>query len=248
MMITIYDSTMKKYTYFDRIKRPEISLKFVVNTETTNVANSTNTVKFTCSTSLTNPTSFTYPTSFVNSANSTNSTCPTSPVNSTSFTYPTSSVNSTNSTNSTCSASSTSPTNSVHSVFPTNSTSSVPSNDKLQYLRKLYVLEHYNKEMSDLDNHVKLNSYNSVNRHYHQRNWLSLFYLLIDAVITNVYILYKLDNKDKLFLHTQFQEQITQNLLRGLKVILRQRRPHPSQVIYNLYTRPVPKDSYKRHS
>ena len=67
--------------------------------------------------------------------------------------------------------------------------------------------------MDDLDNYIKLNLYNLINRHYHQRNWLSLFYLLINVTITNVYILYKLDNKDKLFLYIQFQEQIIQSLL-----------------------------------
>ena len=63
-----------------------------------------------------------------------------------------------------------------------------------------------------------------------------------------MYIIYKLDNKDKKFLHIQFQEKIIYNLLRGSEVILQQRRPRPSQVIYHLRTRSVPKDSYKRHS
>ena len=53
-MITVHDSTIKKYIYFDRIKRLEISLKFVINTEIVNVVNSINTTKFTCSTNFTN--------------------------------------------------------------------------------------------------------------------------------------------------------------------------------------------------
>ena len=133
-MTTVHDPTIKEYTYFDRIKRPEISLKFVVNTETVNVINSTNSVKFTC------------PVSFMNPVNSVLFTC---------------SVLSTNSM---------SPVNSVFSVFSTNFTLSTSVKNKLQYLQKLYVLEHYNKEMSDSDNYTKLNSYNSVSRHYHRRN------------------------------------------------------------------------------
>ena len=131
MMTTVHDSTIKKYTYFDRIKRPKTSLKFVVNTETINVINSINVIKFTCLVSSINLTSFTCLVPSVNSANSTNSTYPVSPVNLTSFTYPVPSVNSVNSMNSTYLVSSTSLVNSIHSTFLTNSTFSVSSDDKL---------------------------------------------------------------------------------------------------------------------
>ena len=56
-------------------------------------------------------------------------------------------------------------------TFSTNSIFSVPSNNQLQqYLRKLYILKHYNKEMRGLDNHARLNSHYLVSRHYHRRN------------------------------------------------------------------------------
>ena len=45
MIITVYDLIIKKYTYFDRIKRLRTSLKLVVDTETVNVTNSTNALK-----------------------------------------------------------------------------------------------------------------------------------------------------------------------------------------------------------
>ena len=102
--------------------------------------------------------------------------------------------------------------------------------------------------MSNSDNYTRLNSYYLISRHYHRRNWLSLFYFLIDVVVTNVYILYKLDNKDRKFLHIQFQKEVIRSLFRELETILRQRRPRSSKVIYHLRTRPVSKDSYKRHS
>ena len=204
MMTTVHDPTMEEYTYFDRIKRLEISLKLVVDTETANATNSINAVKFTCPTSLVNS---------VLSTNSVFSVHPASPVNSTFSTYPTSS-----------------------------------DNNSQQYIRKLYVLEHYNKEMGGSDNHVKLNSYYLVNRHYHRHNWLPLFYLLIDAAVTNAYILYKLGSTKKKLSHVQFQEEIIQSLLRGPRAILRQRPPCPSQASCNLHTKSVPKDSYKGHS
>ena len=65
-MTTVYNSIMKEYIYFDRIKRLEISLKLIVNIETTNVVNSINIVKFACSVSSVN---------FVFFMNSTSPTC-----------------------------------------------------------------------------------------------------------------------------------------------------------------------------
>ena len=133
-MIIVHDSIIKEYIYFDRIKYSRVSLKFIVNIETTNVINSINSVKST------------YLVFFIN------------PTNSVLFTYPVSSINSTSSINS------------VFSIFFTNSTFSISTENKLQYLRKLYVLKHYNKEINNLDNYTKLNLYNLVSRYYHRRN------------------------------------------------------------------------------
>ena len=143
-MIIVHDSTIKKYIYFDRIKRFKIFLKLVIDVETINTINSINITKFTC------------PVSFTNSVFSTNSVFPVfsvSPVNSKLF------------TNSILSTYSTSLTNSTFSTYLISF-----NNNLQQYIRKLYTLEHYNKEMSDLDNHVKLNSYYLISRYYHRRN------------------------------------------------------------------------------
>ncbi|ERF72396.1 hypothetical protein EPUS_07558 [Endocarpon pusillum Z07020] len=131
MMTTIHDPTMEEYTYFKRIKRPKASLKYAVDAETANAANSANAMKFVCP------------------APSTNSTPP---------------------ANSTLSANSAPPTNSTLSAPPAllaNSTLPAPpalpanSENKPQYLRKLYALDRYNQEMGGSDNHAKLNSYYS---------------------------------------------------------------------------------------
>ena len=153
MMITVHDPTMEEYTYFDRIKRPGASLKLAVDAETANTANSINAAKFTCPVPSTNSTS---------STKSALSTHPTSPMNSVLSTRP---VPLTNSVLSTCLVLFTNSMFPVLSVFPTSF-----DNNSQQYIRKLYVLEHYNKEMGDSDNHVKLNSYYLVSRHYHRRN------------------------------------------------------------------------------
>ncbi len=240
MMTTVHDPTMEEYTYFDRIKRPGASLKLAVDAETANAANSINAAKFTCpapsanSAPPVNSVLFTHPAPPANSAFSTNSALPTHPA------PPANSAFSTNSTHP------------AHPAPPANSTCPTcltPSdNSSQQYIRKLYALEHYNKEMGGSDNHAKLNSYYSVSRHYHRRNWLSLFYLSIDAAVTNAYILYKLGSTNKKLSHAQFQEEIAQSLLRGPGAILRQRPPRPPQAPCNLHTKSVLKDSYKGHS
>jgi hypothetical protein len=85
--------------------------------------------------------------------------------------------------------------------------------------------------MGGSDSHAQQNSYYSTAQHYHRRNWLPLFYLLIDAAITNSYILYKLfkgPNKRNRLTHVQFQESVARGLLRGPGAILRRRQPrHP---------------------
>jgi hypothetical protein len=51
--------------------------------------------------------------------------------------------------------------------------------------------------MGGSDNHAKQNSYHLTAVHYHRRSWLPLFYFLLDAAVTNSYILYKTGAKDK---------------------------------------------------
>ena len=102
--------------------------------------------------------------------------------------------------------------------------------------------------MDGSNNYVKQNSSYTISRHYYRRNWLSLFYLLIDVVITNVYIHYKLEKKNKKFFYTKFQEEIVTSLLYMSNVILRQRRPRPPTKGCNLRVKSVRKAAYKGHS
>ena len=71
-------------------------------------------------------------------------------------------------------------------------------------LRKLYALDDYNQNMGGADNHIRLNSLYLTGQHYHRRNWLPLFYLLIDAAVTNSYILYRLGVSGKQLSHVKF--------------------------------------------
>lgn len=103
--------------------------------------------------------------------------------------------------------------------------------EEMWLLRKLYALDDYNQNMGGSDSHAQQNSYYSTAQHYHRRNWLPLFYLLIDAAVTNSYILYKLmksTDKTKLT-HAEFQEAIARDLLQDPGAILRQRRPPPTR-------------------
>ena len=227
-MTTVYDSLVDDCVYFDTIKRRDTFLKYVKFTESLDVANL---VSFINSTSFTNSTSCTISALF------------------------TSSVSSVNFTNSICSMSS------VLSINSILSASSVPFTSSVffmkSFLRKLYLLKRYNKEMNDLDNHTKQNSFYTTSRHHCRRNWFSLFFFLIDTVVINVYILYKLVNKDrenrnnrriKILLHIEFQEEITKNLFYRPRAILRQRRSRPFQKSCVLHTKSIRKDSYKEHS
>jgi Transposase IS4 len=94
-------------------------------------------------------------------------------------------------------------------------------------LRKLYALEEYNQYMGGSDNHAKQNSFYSTAQHYHRRNWLPLFYMLLDGAVTNAYILYKQGIIDHKLSHAEFQEEIARGLLRAPGAILRRRRPNP---------------------
>ena len=111
--------------------------------------------------------------------------------------------------------------------------------------------------MGGSDNHAKLNSYYTTSRHHHRRNWFPLFFFLIDAAVTNAYILYELANEGrknrngrriKILSHAEFQEEIAKNLLRGPGAILRQRRPRPPLKSCAPHTKSVRKGSDKGHS
>jgi hypothetical protein len=51
--------------------------------------------------------------------------------------------------------------------------------------------------MGGSDNHAKQNSYYSMAVQYYRRSWLLLFYFLLDAAVTNSYILFRTGAKDK---------------------------------------------------
>ncbi|KAF7511166.1 hypothetical protein GJ744_005063 [Endocarpon pusillum] len=158
-MTTVHDPTIEEYTYFERTKRPRASRKLAVDAETANLANSTNSAKFTC------PAPSAPPALSALSALPTNLTPPALPVP---------------------------PAFPMLSAPPT--LPAYPANSTPQYLRKLYTLEHYNKEMGGSDNHTKLNSYNLLGK------------------------------KGRKLSHAQFQEEIAQTLLRGPGAILRRRQ------------------------
>ena len=72
-MIIVHDSTIKKYIYFDRIKRSNVSLQFTKDVKTVNTTNSINVVKFTFpvpSAYFTNSVNSTFLVFFVNFINS----------------------------------------------------------------------------------------------------------------------------------------------------------------------------------
>jgi len=116
-----------------------------------------------------------------------------------------------------------------------------------QQVRKLHALDEYNQYMGGSDNHAKLNSFYSTSQHYHRRNWLPLFYLLLDAAVTNAYILYKQSVKNNKLSHAEFQEEIAIGLLRTPGAILRRRRPNLATSNRNSRAKTVRKSSYKGH-
>ena len=145
-MTTIHDLTMKEYTYFDRIKRSETSLKLAVDIETINTTNFINVAKFTCSVSSVNS---------VSSTNSILSTCSTSVANSVFSTY---SIPSTKSVLSTC------PTSPINFVFSTRPVS--PTNS---------VLSTYYNVRSHLDNLITFDSSNDFTMREHQSDSFDVF-------------------------------------------------------------------------
>jgi Transposase IS4 len=109
----------------------------------------------------------------------------------------------------------------------------------LWVLRKLYAIDQYNKQMGGADSHAQQNSYYSTAKHWHRRNWWPLFFFLVDAAVTNSYLLYKLLQKqqgnEKPLSHVAFQTEIALKLLRQATAILRKRsthRPKPDE-LYN---------------
>lgn len=102
--------------------------------------------------------------------------------------------------------------------------------------------------MGKSESHVKLNSYYSTGMHYHRRNWLALFYFLLDAAVINSHVLYKLGSTDeKKLSHVEFQEAITTSLLREQGAVLRQRLPRPPKASCAFYTAPTQKESDRGH-
>ena len=122
------------------------------------------------------------------------------------------------------------------------------SNRQMWLLRTLYALADYNQNIGGADNHVRLNSLYSTAQHYHRRNWLLLLYLLLDAAVTNSYILYKLGISGKQLSHVNFQEQIARELLRGPGAILRQRIPRHPRAPSDPHTKPARKEGFEGHS
>ncbi len=122
------------------------------------------------------------------------------------------------------------------------------NNGSKKQLRKLLALDDYNQHMSGSDNHAKLNSFYSTAQHYHRRNWLPLFYLLLDAAVTNAYILYKLGARTAKLSHAEFQEQIARGLLQAPGAILRHRRPKLTPKNRNSRAKSVRKSVSKGHS
>ena len=240
MMTIVYDFLVDDYVYFNVIKRRNISLKYV---------------KFVKSLNITNLVSFINSMFFINSTFRTISTFSISSISSINFINSissTSSINFINSISSTSFILSINSILSVFSVFFTFFTFFIRS-----FLKKLYFLKRYNKKMNDLDNYVKQNNFYTTSRYYYRRNWFSLFFFLINVIVINVYILYKLVNKDrknrndkriKILSYIEFQEEITKNLFYGSGIILRQRRLRLFQKNCTLYTKSVRKDSYKEHS
>jgi hypothetical protein len=92
-------------------------------------------------------------------------------------------------------------------------------------------------------------SYYSTAVHYHRHSWLPLFYFLLDAAVTNSYILYKIDATGKKKLsHVEFQEEIARSLLRGPGAILRQRPPRHPKASCDPHTKTVRKEAYQGHA
>jgi Transposase IS4 len=136
-------------------------------------------------------------------------------------------------------------------VTPSQEAVTSAKKEEMWLLRKLYALHDYNQNMGGSDSHAQQSSYYSTAQHYHQRNWLPLFYMLIDAAVTNSYILYKHSDASKTgkkLTHVEFQQEIAKALLRGPGAILRKRLPrHPLKAAVP-HTKSVPKAAFDGHS
>lgn len=100
----------------------------------------------------------------------------------------------------------------------------------LYLLQRLLPLHEYNQHMGGSDLHAQNNSYYSVARHRHRRNWWTLLFFLMDAAVTNSFILYKKameraseETKKEQLDHVHFQQEIAFQLLRNSLAITRYR-------------------------
>jgi hypothetical protein len=98
--------------------------------------------------------------------------------------------------------------------------------------------------MGGSDSHTQQNSYYSTANHRHLRVWWPLFYFILNAAITNSYVLYKehiqkVQKRVKMLSHAEFQEKIALDLLSQPGAVLRRRQlahstrrsaPHPNTV------------------
>lgn len=93
--------------------------------------------------------------------------------------------------------------------------------DGVQQLSKLQAVHDYNLHMGGADLHAQLNSSYSTSEHWHRRTWWPLFYMLIDAAITNSYVLCKQAGLQ--IAHVELQELVAYALLENPACILRNR-------------------------
>jgi len=125
------------------------------------------------------------------------------------------------------------------------------NNESMWRMRKLNVAHNYNQNMGGSDSHAQQNNYYSTSRHWHCRNWLPLFFLLIDAAVTNSYILYKLayigEIQNRLS-HAAFQEEIARHLLNNPGAVLRRRLPTQTNQSLDFSSKIVCKEATYGHS
>jgi hypothetical protein len=88
------------------------------------------------------------------------------------------------------------------------------------------LMHDYNHGMNGSDLCQQVWNYYTVSSHRHHRNWWSLFWMIIDASISNVLYLYRLAGIDKNVLtHSQLQERLGLQLLRNPAAVTRKLKP-----------------------
>jgi Transposase IS4 len=110
-----------------------------------------------------------------------------------------------------------------------NTISTDPQACEKRALRKLAVQDDYNRHIGGSDSHTQQNSYYSTANHRHLRVWWPLFYFILNAAITNSYVLYKehiqkAQKRVKMLSHAEFQEKIALDLLSQPEAVLRRRQ------------------------